>query len=155
MSNSRPNNEEHLGFVFKKLNISRRKFSYRTRAYWNLLPKDIRYLTYSGFKTKAKEYVLKNSRKFLNLGNKDKEVDHKIHEFDDKLPTKKTELKAINKKINKKVCKKVVNEKIKTLRRLNKNILNTSNCPAPVPGSARKNKNTLNQDVNNTERKKK
>jgi hypothetical protein len=151
MSNSRPNDEEHLGLVFKKLNISRRKFSYRTRAYWNLLPKDIRYLTYSGFKTKAKEYVLKNSRKFLNLGNKDKEVDHKIYEIVDKPPTKKTDLKAINKKI----CKKVVNEKIKTLRRLNKNILNTSNSPTPDSGSARKIKNTLKQDVINTKRKKK
>jgi hypothetical protein len=151
MSNSRPNDEEHLGLVFKKLNISRRKFSYRTRAYWNLLPKDIRYLTYSGFKTKAKEYVLKNSRKFLNLGNKDKEVDHKIYEIVDKPPTKKTDSKAINKKI----CKKVVNEKIKTLRRLNKNILNTSNSPTPDSGSARKIKNTLKQDVINTKRKKK
>jgi len=79
------------------------------------------------------------------------EVDHKIYEIVDKPPTKKTDLKAINKKI----CKKVVNEKIKTLRRLNKNILNTSNCPTPDSGSARKIKNTLKQDVINTKRKKK
>jgi hypothetical protein len=146
MSNSRPNDEEHLGAVFKKLNISRRKFSFRTRAYWNLLPKDIRYLTYSGFKTKAKEYVLKNSRKFLNLGNKDKEVDHKIFELADKLPAKKVGSKAVNKKI--------VSEKIKTLRRLNKNIMNAPNVAIPDSGSARVIKKPLKQDVINTKRKK-
>ena len=114
----------------------------------NLLPKDIRYYTYSGFKTKAKEYVLKNSRKFLNLGNKDKEVDHKIFEFTDKLPTKKVGSKIVNKKI--------VNEKIKALRRLNKNKMNAPNAVIPDFGSAKvsKPKKPLKQDVTNTKKKK-
>jgi hypothetical protein len=107
-SNYRPHDNKHLGAIFKSLNISRSKFSYRTRAYWNLLPKDIRHLTYSGFKSKAKEYVLKYSRKFLNLGNKDKEVDHKVFELIDHAPPKHAK-------------KTVINEQIKALRRLLKN----------------------------------
>ena len=142
-SNSRPNDEEHLGAVFKRLNISRQKFSFRTRACWNLLPKDIRYLTYSGFKTKAKEYVLKHSRKFLNLGNKDKEVDHKIFEITDQLPSKK-------------MGAKIVNKKIKALRRLNKNKMNATTAVILDFGSAKvsKPKKPLKQDVVNTKKKK-
>ena len=37
-------------------------------------------MTYSGFKIKAKEFVMDNAREFLNMGNKDKEVTHKIFE---------------------------------------------------------------------------
>jgi hypothetical protein len=116
LSNYHPHDDEHLGAIFKSLNISRSKFSYRTRAYWNLLPKDIRHLTYTGFKSKAKEYVLKYSRKFLNLGNKDKEVNHKIFELIDHVPPKHAKNPVINEQIialgrlhkNKKDAKTVV-----------------------------------------------
>ena len=37
-------------------------------------------MTYSGFKASAKDFVMNNAREFLNVGNKDKEVKHKIHE---------------------------------------------------------------------------
>ena len=78
--NDRDDRDEKLPIIDKRLNPSRRKFSYRTRVYWNLLPLSIRRLTYSGFKTKAKEFVLENQRLFLNIGNRDKEVPHKIFE---------------------------------------------------------------------------
>ena len=71
---------DKLPIIRKNLQVSRTKFSYRTRPYWNKLPKQIREMTYSGFKTKAKEFVMDNAREFLNMGNKDKEVIHKIFE---------------------------------------------------------------------------
>ena len=71
---------DKLPIIRKDLQVSRTKFSYRTRPYWNKLPKQIREMTYSGFKTKAKEFVMDNAREFLNMGNKDKEVIHKIFE---------------------------------------------------------------------------
>jgi hypothetical protein len=71
---------DKLPIIRKNLQVSRTKFSYRTRPYWNKLPKQIREMTYSGFKTKAREFVMDNAREFLNMGNKDKEVIHKIFE---------------------------------------------------------------------------
>lgn len=56
-----------------------------------MLPNEIRTLTYSGFKTKARSYVMDHSREFLNVGNKDKEVAHKIFEpSEDKIKTSKS-----------------------------------------------------------------
>ena len=72
--------EDKLPTIRKNLNVSRTKFSYRARAYWNLIPKDIRSLTYSGFKSRARAYVMDHAREFLNIGNKDKEIPHKIFE---------------------------------------------------------------------------
>ena len=75
--------EDKLPTIRKNLNVSRTKFSYRARAYWNMIPYSIRSLTYSGFKIQAKAYVMDHSREFLNIGNKDKEVPHKIFEPSD------------------------------------------------------------------------
>ena len=72
--------EDKLPIIRKDLEVSRLNFSYRTRQYWNKLPKHIRDMTYSGFKASAKDFVMNNAREFLNVGNKDKEVKHKIHE---------------------------------------------------------------------------
>ena len=72
--------EDKLPMIRKDLEVSRLTFSYRTRKYWNKLPKQIRDMTYTGFKTSAKDFVMNNAREFLNEGNKDKEVKHKIHE---------------------------------------------------------------------------
>ena len=46
--------EDKLPIIRKNLNVSRAKFSYRARAYWNMIPHSIRSLTYSGFKMQAK-----------------------------------------------------------------------------------------------------
>jgi hypothetical protein len=105
----RVDEEDKLPIIRKKLNVSRAKFSFRTRAYWNLLPKDIRTLTYSGFKNKAKEFVMKNSRIFLNVGNKDKEVRHKI--FEPPVTTKKATSENPND-----TKKRVQNDQIRELR---------------------------------------
>ena len=72
--------EDKLPIIRKDLEVSRLNFSYRTRQYWNKLPKQTRDMTYSGFKASAKDFVMNNAREFLNVGNKDKEVKHKIHE---------------------------------------------------------------------------
>ena len=72
--------EDKLPIIRKDLEVSRLNFSYRTRQYWNKLPKQTRDMTYSGFKTSTKDFVMNNAREFLNVGNKDKEVKHKIHE---------------------------------------------------------------------------
>jgi hypothetical protein len=72
MKNPRDNVDEKIPAPTFRLEISRHKFGNRTRSYWNLLPKDIRHLKYNSFKREAKTYVLNNSERFLNLGNKNK-----------------------------------------------------------------------------------
>ena len=103
----RVDNDDKLPIILKKLKISRKKFSFRTREYWNLLPINIRRMTYSGFKIKAEEYVIANSRVFLNLGNKDKEVTHKI--FEPTIPPTKTK-KATD------IKKSAFNDQIRALK---------------------------------------
>ena len=148
-----PHDDKHLGAIFKSLNISRSKFSYRTRAYWNLLPKDIRHLTYSGFKIKAKEYVLKHSRKFLNLGNEDKEVNHKVLELNDYAPPKHAEKTLIEKTLIKKT---LINEQIKALRRLHKNKKDAKTAVISDFGSVKANKhNKPHRDASENTKKKK
>ena len=69
-ANARENIQGRLPVPYFRLEISRSKFSNRTRAYLNLLPKEIKDLNYSCFRREAKKYVLDNSAWFLNLGNK-------------------------------------------------------------------------------------
>ena len=103
----RVDTDDKLPMINKRLNVSKKMFSYRTRTYWNLIPKSIRHMTYSGFKTKAKEFILENSRLFLNQGNKDKEVSHKI--FEPNAPLSKTKGADAG-------FKEAFNDKIKALR---------------------------------------
>ena len=74
----RSNDEELLPAQTHKLKLARLRFSYRTRPYWNLVTKEIRHLKYGSFKREAKKFVIANAMRFLNLGNKDKIVCHRL-----------------------------------------------------------------------------
>ena len=54
-----------------RLKLSRLRFSFRVRPYWNLLPIEIQILEEKEFKIRLKEFILANKTKFLNLGLKD------------------------------------------------------------------------------------
>lgn len=66
------NADDRIAAPSFRLEISRNIFSRRAGRYWNLIPKEIRDLEYGPFKKEAKSYVLNNSERFLNLGNKNK-----------------------------------------------------------------------------------
>lgn len=51
-----------------RLQISRQKFSFRTRFYWNFLPLRIRELKTTLFKKELLKYLLANKQAFLNFG---------------------------------------------------------------------------------------
>ena len=77
-SNSRSNEDETIGIQRFKLKLARHRFSYRTKDYWNLLPKNIRHMPYGSFKNETKKYVTENDQAFLNFGNKDKIVGQEL-----------------------------------------------------------------------------
>ena len=54
-----------------RLKLTRLRFSFRSRYYWNLVPKNIQQMKAGGFKTNVKKFLLENKRTFLNLGLKD------------------------------------------------------------------------------------
>ena len=67
--------EEQLIFRDKKmvipkyrLQIARYRFSFRTRRYWNSVPKELKVLKLEKFKTELKKHILSKKQKFLNLG---------------------------------------------------------------------------------------
>jgi hypothetical protein len=74
-----------------------------------MIPNDIRSLTYSGFKSKARAFVMDHSREFLNIGNKDKEIPHKIFE-----PHEASDGKTPQESIRK--SKNIIKVQIKELR---------------------------------------
>jgi hypothetical protein len=122
--------EDKLPTIRKKLNVSRTKFSYRARAYWNMLPNEIRSLTYSGFRTKARAYVMDHSREFLNIGNKDKEIPHKIFE------PHEVKSNGIKLKDSTKENKGIINVQIKELRENYKRTF-TNQDPIGGPGGVK------------------
>ena len=107
-NNSRPNEDETLGVQRFKLKLDRHRFSFRTRNYWNLLPKRIRHMSYNMFKSETKKYFIENGLAFLNFGNKDKVVGQDLVKY----------VKYSPKQIIKKP--RVRNENIKSLKRLYK-----------------------------------
>ena len=54
-----------------RLKLARLRFSFRSRLYWNLLPKVIQKMKAGRFKIEMKKFLLKNEQTFLNLGIKD------------------------------------------------------------------------------------
>ena len=49
------------------LQISRYRFSFRTRKFWNAVPSEFKNLKLENFKKKLKEHMLSNKNKYLNL----------------------------------------------------------------------------------------
>ena len=54
-----------------RLKLSRLRFSFRSRAYWNLVPREIQKMKAGGYKKHVKKFIIENKRIFLNLGLKD------------------------------------------------------------------------------------
>jgi hypothetical protein len=56
--------------VFPKyrLQIARHRFSFRTRRFWNSVPKELKVLKLEKFKIELKKHILAKKQKFLNLG---------------------------------------------------------------------------------------
>ena len=51
-----------------RLKIARYRFSFRTRTYWNSIPKDLKMMKLVKFKEELKKHILSNRQKYLNLG---------------------------------------------------------------------------------------
>ena len=90
-SNPRSNDDEKIGIQRCKLKLAQHRFSYRTKDYWNLLPKNIRQLPYGTFKNETKKFVTENDLAFLNFGNKDKVVGKELVRYVKMLKKAKSE----------------------------------------------------------------
>ena len=122
--NTRENLEEKLAAPTFRLEISRYKFSNRVRPYWNSLPKDIRHLSYNSFKKEAKTYVLNNSERFLNFGNRNRARPRDLPEIVPYIPPKvaTTIQTTIKNKINKpSTSVKRLNKEIKIVKPVDQN----------------------------------
>jgi hypothetical protein len=69
-NNYRPNEEETIGIQRHRLKLARYRFSHRTKNYWNLLPIEIRQMSYGRFKAEVVKFVTDNGQAFLNFGDK-------------------------------------------------------------------------------------
>jgi hypothetical protein len=69
-NNYRPNEDEIIGIQRHRLKLARYRFSYRTKNYWNLLPIEIRHMSYGRFKSEVVKFVTENGQAFLNFGDK-------------------------------------------------------------------------------------
>ena len=60
--------DKKMGIPKYRLKIARYRFSFRTRTYWNSIPKALKVMKLGKFKEELKKHILSNRQKFLNLG---------------------------------------------------------------------------------------
>ena len=104
-----------------RLKIARNRFSFRTRAYWNQIPDEIKSLSVPRFKTHVKKYIMDNAQKFLNMGTDYNVVGEDLIALGLNLAMKKKEKIRKNrkkKKLEKKIKGRFSDNKQKTSEKL-------------------------------------